>query len=151
MSTSVVLIGFAVAMRFDMSDPHRVSQRNIAGFWLHIVSAPAIVNTIALTLFNADTGAAYAILIAVLILLALIAVVIDRRSFLVAGVGYTVALAFTLAEGSAAVWAIFILGALLVVIGAQWERLRSGLMRALPAFPGKTRLPPYASEPLEQI
>ena len=142
------LIGFGIAMWFDMSDPHRVSQRSATGFYLHIIAAPAIVNTIALTLFEAQNSQAYSILIAVLIILSIVAIIIDRRSFLVAGVGYTVALAFTLADGEAAVWSIFILGAVLVLLGAQWERLRGAIMRRLPEFPGKTRLPPYATDPL---
>ena len=47
------LIGLIVAMSFDMSDPHRVTRRAASGFWLHVIAAPAIVNTIALTLFDA--------------------------------------------------------------------------------------------------
>lgn len=143
LTVALGLVGFAVAMMFDMSDPHRVSRRASSGFWLHVVSAPAIVNTIALTLFEVDTTAAYGTLIAVLGGLALVAIIIDRRSFLVAGVGYVVALAVTLADGSAIGWSILIMGAVLVLLGAQWERLRGAIMRALPAFPGKTRLPPY--------
>lgn len=143
LTVAMGLVGFAIAMMFDMSDPHRISRRSGSGFWLHVVSAPAIINTIALTLFEVDTGAAYATLIAVLAGLALVAVIIDRRSFLVAGVGYVVALAVTLADGSAIGWSILIMGAALVLLGAQWERLRGAIMRALPAFPGKTRLPPY--------
>ena len=41
------LVGFLIAMRFDFSDPHRVTRRAANGFWLHVVSAPAIVNTVA--------------------------------------------------------------------------------------------------------
>lgn len=136
------LIGFAVAMWFDMGDPHRVSLRAKAGFWLHVVSAPAIVNTVALTLFESGTAGSRPMLLGFLACLALIAAIIDRRSFLVAGVGYVVALAFVVLEGNAGM-AILILGAALVLLGAQWEVLRRALMRALPAFPGKTRLPPY--------
>jgi len=68
--------------------------------------------------------------------------VIDRRSFLVAGVGYVVALAITVVEGQA-FFIILMLGAGLVLLGAQWEALRRRVMRALPGFPGKDRLPPY--------
>jgi len=74
-----LLIGlgvFAVAMVFDMSDPHRVTRRAANGFWLHVVAAPALVNTIALTLLDSDS---FAPLAAVLALFALIAVIIDRR------------------------------------------------------------------------
>jgi hypothetical protein len=136
------LVGLIVAMTFDMSDPHRVTRRAASGFWLHVIAAPAIVNTIALTLFDAGTIPAQIALGAFIALLAVIAVVIDRRSFLVSGVGYVVALAITVAEGQA-FFVILILGAGLVLLGAQWEGLRRAIMRVLPAFPGKTRLPPY--------
>jgi hypothetical protein len=74
--------------------------------------------------------------------MALFAVIIDRRSFLVAGVGYVVALSIGVLEDQAML-AILLLGVGLVLLGAQWERLRGLLMRALPAFPGKRRLPPW--------
>lgn len=139
------VIGFAVAMSFDMSDPHRVSRRSAAGFYLHIVAAPAIVNTVALTLFEVDSSASYGSLVCVLTALSLVSIIIDRRSFLVAGVGYTVALSFIFADGSGAAWSILIIGAILVVLGAQWERLRASIMNAIPSFPGKTQLPPYGT------
>jgi hypothetical protein len=49
------LVGLVIAMIFDMSDPHRVTRRSASGFWLHVLAAPAIVNTVALTLFDAGT------------------------------------------------------------------------------------------------
>lgn len=131
---------FALAMRFDMSDPHRVSTRSTTGFWLHVMAAPAILNTIALRLL--DRGeAGQLLLIAVLLALAAVAIVIDRRSFLVSGAGYAVALIVTLFDGSALV--ILLLGLGMVLLGAQWDRLRAALMNTLPPFPGKDRLPPY--------
>ncbi|MBF9057899.1 hypothetical protein HKCCSP123_01770 [Rhodobacterales bacterium HKCCSP123] len=136
------LIGLVIALGFDMSDPHRVTRRAASGFWLHVIAAPAIVNTVALTLFDARSFGALVTLVAFLALMALLAVVIDRRSFLVAGVGYVVALAITVVEGQA-FFVILTLGAGLVLLGAQWEALRRRVMRALPGFPGKDRLPPY--------
>jgi uncharacterized membrane protein YuzA (DUF378 family) len=93
-------------------------------------------------LFDAGTAPAQLLLTAFVAAMAVIAVVIDRRSFLVSGVGYVVALAITVAEGQA-FFIILMLGAGLVLLGAQWEVLRRAIMRALPEFPGKTRLPPY--------
>ncbi|PRY20703.1 hypothetical protein CLV78_11276 [Aliiruegeria haliotis] len=136
------VIGTAVALWFDMGDPHRITRRSQAGFWLHVISAPAIVNTVALTLLEVDTPAAQAALIAFLCLMALFAIVIDRRSFLVAGVGYVVALAVIILERQAGL-AVLGLGLGLVLLGAQWERLRGGIMSGLPSFPGKDRLPPW--------
>lgn len=136
------LLTFALAMRFDMSDPLRVSTRSTTGFWLHVTAAPAIVNTTALYLLDGGQGAQLLLLV-FLLALAGVAMVIDRRSFLVSGAGYSVWLIYTLFDGSALV--ILFLGFGLVFLGAQWDRLRSALMRALPEFPGKDRLPPYGS------
>ena len=136
------LAGLAAALWFDKRDPHRVGLRAATGFWLHVVSAPVIVNTVALTLLEIGTAGAQAALFAFLAVVAVFAVVVDRRSFLVSGVGYVVALAVILLDGGASL-AILVLGLGLVLLGAQWERLRARLMRALPAFPGKDRLPPW--------
>ena len=136
------LFGLFVALRFDMSDPHRITRRSASGFWLHVIAAPAIVNTVALTLFDAGTIAAQFALLIFVILMALFAITIDRRSFLVSGVGYIVALAFTVMEG-AAFLSILMFGLVLVVLGAQWEVIRRAIMNMLPNFPGKTRLPPW--------
>lgn len=136
---------FGLAMRFDMSDPLRVSTRSTTGFWLHVVSAPLIVNTIALNLLDTGAAGAQLLLLGFLLTIAGVAIVIDRRSFLVSGAAYAVVLAFTLFDRSALV--IVFLGVGLVLLGAQWERLRTSLMRALPDFPGKTRLPPYGAMP----
>jgi len=143
------LIGLVVAMWFDMSDPHRLTRRAQSGFWLHIIAAPAIVNTVALTLFEIGTLPAQLTLIGFVTAMALFAVVIDRRSFLVSAVGYVVALSVTVIEDQAFV-AILLLGVGLVLLGAKWEAIRRAVMNLLPAFPGKTRLPPWELLPLEE-
>lgn len=139
------LVGLCVAMAFDMSDPHRVTRRAASGFWLHVIAAPAIVNTVALTLFQTPDAGAKVALVLFVAAMALLAVVIDRRSFLVSGVGYVVALSISVVEGEGAFLVILLLGAGLVLLGAQWEAMRGAIMRRLPAFPGKSRLPPWAA------
>ena len=139
-------IGLAIAMAFDMSDPHRVTRRAASGFWLHVMAAPAIVNTIALTLFQQPDAGAKLMLLVFVAAMALFAIVIDRRSFLVSGVGYVVALSISVVEGEGAFLVILLLGAGLVLLGAQWERMRGAIMRTLPNFPGKNRLPPWAAK-----
>jgi hypothetical protein len=136
------LIGLAIALRFDMSDPHRVTRRASSGFWLHVIAAPAIVNTVALTLLEGGGIASQIILLGFLAMMAVFAMIIDRRSFLVAGIGYIVALAITILDGNAAI-VILILGLGLVFLGAKWEGLRARIMDALPSFPGKDKLPPW--------
>lgn len=139
---AIGLAVFAIAMAFDMSDPHRVTRRAANGFWLHVVAAPALVNTIALTLLNSDAPGSNATLIAVLIFIAIVAIIIDRRSFLIAAIGYTVILSNTVFDGQSAVFTVFGLGVFLVVLGARWERFRAVLLRLLPGFIPRDRMPP---------
>ena len=40
---------------------------------------------------------------------------------------------------------VFPIGAFITAIGTWWVQLRAGVMRMLPNFPGKSRLPPYGS------
>ncbi|MEX0340171.1 MAG: hypothetical protein AB3N11_14160 [Arenibacterium sp.] len=140
----VGLAVFALAMWFDMSDPHRVTRRAAQGFWLHVVAAPALINTIALTLFQQNTANANMILAAILFVIALIAVIIDRRSFLITAVGYCVALSLTVFEENAAGYTVLALGVGLVLLGAFWERLRALLLRLFGPILPLNRLPPSA-------
>lgn len=136
------IVVFAVAMAFDMSDPHRVTRRAANGFWLHVVAAPALVNTIALTLLDRDESWSNGMLVAVLTLFALVAIIIDRRSFLIAAIGYTVILTATIFEGDGAVFTVFFLGIVLLFLGARWEPIRARLLALLPGFIPLHRLPP---------
>lgn len=130
---------FAVAMVFDMSDPHRVTRRSANGFWLHVVAAPALVNTIALTLLENNANTA---LFGVMMVFAVIAIIIDRRSFLIAAIGYIVALASTVFDGDSAAMTVLLLGVILLLLGAFWEKIRARLLRLLPRFVPLHRLPP---------
>ncbi|MEM9853060.1 MAG: hypothetical protein AAF841_01290 [Pseudomonadota bacterium] len=135
----VGVITFCFAMAFDLSDPHRVTRRSANGFWLHVIAAPAMLNAVALSLLE---GEAYGALLIVLLLVALIAIVIDRRSFLITAVGYSLTLAFIVFEGQGGAVSILILGVALVALGAFWERLRGALMRLLAGVLPVDRLPP---------
>jgi len=136
---------FAVALWFDMSDPHRVTRRSAQGFWLHVVAAPALVNTIALSLLARESGLANLALVAILALFAIVAMVIDRRSFLIAAIGYSVTLASTVFDGEGAATTILGLGIFLVALGAFWERIRARLLRLMPRWVPLDRLPPSYS------
>jgi len=138
----------ALGLWFDMKDPHRISRYSATGFWLHILAAPALVNTGAMSLYNLGGTMGYLSTAALLIAVTLFAVIIDRRSFLTAGVFYFIAIISWAANetmgattGTASV--IFIIGGFFTVIGTWWIQIRSRIMQALPDFPGKDRLPPY--------
>lgn len=136
---AVGLAVFAAAMAFDLSDPHRVTRRSAQGFWLHVVAAPALVNTIALSLMERELDA---ILVGVLLFFALVAIVIDRRSFLITAIGYIVALASTVFDGESAGLFVLSLGLFLVALGAFWARIRAALLSLLSGVLPLHRLPP---------
>ena len=145
------LAAFAAAMAFDLRDPHRLGRHAATGFWLHLLAAPALVNTVALTLWNLGGGLGIAATAAALTVIALLALVIDRRSFLTAGIVYIALVMGWLIGGTdeylSSVALLLALGTFITLLGTFWTGLRARLMRALPAFPGKTRLPPYAEAP----
>jgi hypothetical protein len=117
-----------------------------------VLAAPALVNTVALTLYNVGGTAGIVSLAAALAVIAALALIIDRRSFLTAALVYIALVTSWIIEGRNGTdfrsWAmmLIVLGALVTVLGTWWVPLRSALMRALPDFPGKRRLPPYAEK-----
>jgi len=153
---------FAAAMAFDASDRERLTRRADCAFWLHLLAAPMIVRS-AMILFvsplagvdgaplrhsmNAEMAVAVMLIVAVL---ALVAILIDRRALLVAGLTYLGgAIGFALtgtgvsgANGAFVVAAtLVILGALVLTLGAGWVPLRRLLLTLLsPAI--ANRLPP---------
>jgi hypothetical protein len=145
------IAAFAAGMWFDTRDPYRLGRHAATGFWLHLLAAPALVNTVALTLFNIGGTVGMATMAIALTVIALLALVIDRRSFLTAGIVYIALVIAWIIQGSGTgefsqwVAIILILGGTITALGTWWVPLRATVMRALPAFPGKTSLPPYAS------
>ena len=139
------LATFAVAMLFDASDPHRVTRRSAQGFWLHLVASPMIINTVALSVIETGGDQANIILLVLMALFGLVAVVIDRRSFLLAAIAYVVGVIVTLypaGDGANFAWLILGLGLFLVVLGAFWARVRAIVLTALPLGRLRSWLPP---------
>lgn len=139
---------FVAGMWFDLKDPNRLGRHAATAFWLHLMAAPALVNTVALTLYNSGGTSGMLLLIMALLVITVLALVIDRRSFLSAAIAYiALVLAWIIGEGGAfGAWVLLllILGALITAIGTWWVQLRGALLRALPDFPGKNRLPPFS-------
>src|SRR5205807_3376898 len=79
---------FALAMRFDISDPERLTRRTDIAFWLHLLAAPLIVHALITGMVTEaprlSPAAAVAIL-AIFLTLSFVAVLIDRRAMLVSG------------------------------------------------------------------
>jgi hypothetical protein len=140
---------FSVAMWFDTRDPHRLGRHAATAFWLHMLAAPALVNTVALTLYNTGGSAGIGLLAVALIVITVLALVIDRRSFLTAAIAYiALVIAYVIGDsGDFGSWTFILiaLGGLITAIGTWWVPLRALVMGLLPDFPGKASLPPYGS------
>ena len=140
------IIALAAALYFDLKDPLRIGGASKTAFWLHIQAGPAIVNTVTLTLFNVGGVAGHVLTVLMLVLTAFLSLVIDRRSFMTAGLVYIGAVLgfYTDAFGDNAFFVnALIIGLLVTSLGTWWRGLRQIVMSALPAFPGKDALAPY--------
>jgi hypothetical protein len=147
-ATATLLFGtaaFLTGMWFDTKDPHRLGRHAATAFWCHLLAAPALVNTVALTLLN---GGGTGLLAVALVFITLLALVIDRRSFLTAAIIYiAIVISWVMGEGRGItpIFVLLVLGAFITAIGTWWVQLRAKVMDLLPDFPGKSRLPPYGS------
>jgi hypothetical protein len=147
-ATATLLFGigaFLTGMWFDTRDPHRLGRHAATAFWCHLLAAPALVNTVAVTLLN---GGGTGFLAIALVLITLLALVIDRRSFLTAAIAYiAIVIGWLMGEGAGTSWIfiLLVLGGFITAIGTWWVQLRAKVMAILPDFPGKSRLPPYGS------
>jgi hypothetical protein len=147
-ATATLLFGigaFIVGMWFDTRDPHRLGRHSATAFWCHLLAAPALVNTVAVTLLN---GGGIGLLAPALVAITLLALVIDRRSFLTAAIVYiAIVIGWVMGDdgGTSWIFVLLLLGAFITAIGTWWVQLRAWVMRVLPNFPGKSSLPPYGS------
>lgn len=134
---------FALAMSFDLADPGRSGLASDNAFWLHLVAAPVLVYSVIGLLgveSRFDLGLSDAlVVVGVVVALGLVALAVDRRALLVAGLGY---LGFAIGRLIAATEfsgeAIFaatlvVLGLLMVALGTGWQPARRGVLRLLPA------------------
>ena len=153
-SLAMLLTGlavFAAAMAFDVADPGRSGLASDNAFWLHLVAAPVLVYSVIGLLgvqnrFELGLSDAL-VVVGVVVALGLVALAVDRRALLVAGLGY---LAFAIGRLIAAtefsgetIFAatLVVLGLLMVALGTGWLPARRLVLRLLPS--GLTaRLPP---------
>lgn len=129
---------FTLAMRFDMSDPERQTRRADIAFWLHVYAAPLIVGPLVNPFLK---GAGFPLfanppsMIFLVVVLAGVALVIDRRAILVASLLYLGVMigSLSLMFGLLMVpIALFILGGLVLFMSAFWVPMRNSLLQTLP-------------------
>lgn len=149
---------FAVAMVYDLSDRLRVTRRSDIAFWLHLVTAPALLYATLCfvflgdfandTLFSSNKGLREtAVIVAVVLVLMLIGLVIDRRAFVTSGLlSLGLATASLLQQMDAppknyVFLTLLIVGLVVLTIGIGWPHFRRWAVSPLPVAL-KEKLPP---------
>ncbi len=139
----VLLLGigmFLFAMRWDSSDPARVTRRSDVAFWLHLLAAPMIVHPV-FTLLGLNDGNATIgeglVVILLYVVLGITALAIDRRALLVSALAYVLfALQsmfrqFGAVELNVALTAL-VIGSALLLLSAFWHQARRIVVSPLP-------------------
>ena len=139
----VLLLGIGVflfAMRWDSSDPSRVTRRSDVAFWLHLLAAPMIVHPV-FTLLGLNDGRATIgeglLVIALYVVLGIAALAIDRRALLVSALAYVL---YALSELFKQVGAVelnvaltaLVIGSALLLLSAYWHQARRMVVTRLP-------------------
>jgi hypothetical protein len=149
---AVGLGAFALAMQFDLSDPARLTRRSDCGFWLHLVAAPLIVHPLAGPVVRQSDGLVAhnpLILLAVVAVLGLIAIIVDRRALLVSSLLYlSVALAYLMSatrfsETLQIGLVLSLVGSFVLALGLGWSTIRRTILRPIAHWPLIRKLAPH--------
>jgi hypothetical protein len=140
LSFAAGLIVFGLAMKWDSSDTQRQTRKADVAFWLHLLAAPMIVHPlfVQLNIWEGDpNGLQIAAVLAIYVLLALIALLIDRRALMVSGLAYvlTALMQFFSEFGSVGLnvgMAAFVIGSALLLLSAFWHNARAKLLGITP-------------------
>lgn len=149
---------FAIAMRFDLADRQRLSRKADIAFWLHLMTAPALLYAVlsfviylrlgTLKLSSGIWQQELALpVIGVVSCLMLVGILIDRRAFATSGlVALIVAVAGILKEqqltGDLIIFmALAFVGVVVLLVGVGWRYLRSRVLEMVPPSLAN-RLPP---------
>lgn len=140
------VILFAIAMRCDRADPNRSSLNADYGFWLHLLAAPLIVHAImylvtGLTFGGLDSAAnaksAFSV-VGLFAILAVVALIINRRAILVAALTYLGGALWYLMSQSertannAELLSILLISIFVIGLGIGWHSVRRILIQIPP-------------------
>ena len=138
---------FAFAIYWDRRDPNRTKLASDVAFWLHLLAAPLVVNPIYTWAMGADlfqvaeSGAPSDLaLISVLVIylaLGLVALLVNRRVFVVAGLVYVIIALVLLLKSDVRVeqtvaLVLTAMGLVFLVVAVLWGALHQALMTLLP-------------------
>lgn len=129
------------AIGYDQKDPERVTRYSDNAFWLHLVSAPLIINGLVFLLarFNGDFSESSAyIVLAIVLLVSLFGLAINRRALLASSLLYAGGAIWYFVTKTGLPWGqgiaitMIILGAAVVFLGVGWDPARRALTKILP-------------------
>lgn len=140
----VLVLGIGVflfAMRWDSSDPARLTRRADVAFWLHLLAAPMIAHPIFALMGVTDGGNVSVgeglVVVLLYILFGLTALAIDRRALLVSALAYVLFALnelfkqFGAIELNVALTAL-VIGSSLLLLSAFWHQAREAVVKPLP-------------------
>ncbi len=139
----ILLLGIGVflfAMRWDASDPARLTRRSDVAFWLHLLAAPMIAHPVfaLLGLTSGQVSVGEGLLVVLLyVLFGLAALAIDRRALLVSALAYVLFALnelfkeFGAIELNVALTAL-VIGSSLLLLSAFWHQARAAVVKPLP-------------------
>lgn len=132
---------FAFAMRWDLSDPQRRTQRADIAFWLHLLAAPLLAHPLFYWMgllggrqITIATGLG---VLAIYLIFALVALTVDRRALLVSALAYVLAAMFSLLNhfgsvGATMALTTLVIGGALLGLSVFWATLRRAVLSMLP-------------------
>ena len=135
------LMVLAVALSYELRDPERRKRQSENAFWLHLLAAPLIVFALIGGLDAMDisnTGEAVRVFLVVTVL-GLLALLIDRRAFIVSALLYLGgAIAYAISQSGMPSNVQFastalVLGIMIVALALGWHPLRRLFLGLLPA------------------
>ena len=158
---------FYMAVKFDGQDPLRLTKKSACAFWIHLAVCLNFLFIMLIYIINYYFIMNFYIFIIFFFSIMIISLIIDRRalllssgfflSFLIYWKLYVFTELETILDLTQSLFTeqrkenfyliLLFIGLLLLIIGLGWPNLRALLLRKLPDFPGKTRLPPYATPP----
>ena len=131
---------FLFAMWWDASDRERTTRRSDVAFWLHLLAAPLIVHPVfqALGVLDNRVSMGAAVIVVLLyVLLAVVALVIDRRALMVSALAYVLYALSALfrelgAVGLNLALTALVIGSALLLLSAFWHTARAVIVERLP-------------------
>lgn len=130
----------ATAVWLDLNDRERLTRNSDFAFWLYVAGAPLFLHPIySAFIATGESSAGIGGVLAVAFASCLFGLLLDRRSPIVASLGYLgiiiawSARAFALTPNAQTALTLFILGVAVILLGVWWKQARAAVLGVLPS------------------